>query len=153
MVNSRSFVSEARQKSFVQAMEIFLRSLRDETLPPASFKANILVFDDLNKTHNLYTVAIFRAEMLPAFTETLLDLVRLKGHQICEEEIVQTIFGLAAVDFPKFFNEIMPKYASKLSGGMQGLQLQQDTNAPTFCANIRRLMHDLALVGEMASAR
>ena len=151
IVSSGQFVNEGRQQSFVQAMEIFLRSLRDEALSPASFRANILVFDDLSKTHNLYTVPIFRAQMLPAFSESLLDLVRLKSHEICEEEILHTIHGLAAVDFDTFFNEILPQYVAKMQLTGQLPTLARETNAPGFCANIRSFMHDFALLAELSA--
>ena len=58
----------------------------------------------------LFQKAVFQQHMLGGFAETLLGALCRKEHNLLADEIQSVIYDLAAVDFPTFFGEIIPRF-------------------------------------------
>uniref|UniRef100_A0A7S3V2L4 Uncharacterized protein n=1 Tax=Aplanochytrium stocchinoi TaxID=215587 RepID=A0A7S3V2L4_9STRA len=141
---NREFESEEGNKFFVKAMEIYFSSFQDMTLPPSTYGYNLSVFNDLQKVHKLYSVQLFKTEMLPAFTETLLTAMMDGSRQILHDELVLTVFGLASADFNLFFGQIVPRFVSKYSNPQATIpNFATSTDFPSFSRNLKFFINDI----------
>jgi len=140
------FQTDQAKQYFVKAMEIFITSFQDATLPPATYRYNLSVFNDLQKTHNLYTIPLFRTEMLNAFVLTLMDAMTDGSRQILQDEIVFTVYNLASVDFENFFVQIIPAFLAKRQLSAQHVVFDPVTDAPAFSNSLKGFINDVKVV-------
>ena len=62
----------------------------------------------------------FKEGMMPSFAHILLEVLVQKSHDLIREEVCLCLYGMAAVDFPRFHGETLPSFLSKWS------QLRED---------------------------
>jgi len=95
--------------------------------------------------------------MLYPFIDIFFQVLVNKSHELLREEIINTIYGMASVDFNTFFSQILPNLIAKLEitlpqkQRLQG-ELKFDPDLPTFSTNISKLVADAAYFKTQNSA-
>jgi hypothetical protein len=147
--------SEQSRHYFVRAMELLLDSFRRDGLSPDQFKKNLAIFDDLDRTHNLFMQEDFRRDMRPAFIQSLLGLLVANTHQLLEEELLVTVFGLASVDIENFYLEVLPRFVREFVRAAKGVDVSDSalqellsvlpnvTDMPSFTMRFHEFANDL----------
>ncbi|GBG26767.1 Exportin-6 [Hondaea fermentalgiana] len=145
---------------FSQAMELLLQSLEMQSLPPHVFRRNLAIFDDLQKTVKLYSSETFLNDMRPVFTTTLLKLLATNTREILQDEVLITVYGLAAVNLDGFFDTIIPRFAVEYATQIRGHQQVSDaayrevasalagrpTDMPSFIIALRAFGNDIRVL-------
>ena len=59
---------------------------------------------------------IFRGVMVHQFLKVLLQVLVQKSHDLLQEEIVISVYNMAAVDFDAFFSDFLPTFLASVEG-------------------------------------
>ncbi|XP_052781970.1 exportin-6-like isoform X2 [Mya arenaria] len=115
----------------------------------AVFRQNLESLESLNSKWKLYKKPVFYTGMQIQFMNVLLQVLVHKSHDLLQEEIVVTVYNMAAVNFERFYGEFLPQFLS----GCEGIVASQKTmlssnfklekDLPTFTQDLQRFINDL----------
>ncbi|XP_033630549.1 exportin-6-like [Asterias rubens] len=135
------------EQQFVAIMQAFGQSFLQPDI--GIFKQNLESLETLNAKFKLYHKKIFRDLMLFSFLNVFLQVMLQRSHDLLQEEIVVTVYNMAAVDFENFYRTFVPQFLTSFEGvdsnQKQTLEcnLKNDQDLPSFTQNLQRLINDL----------
>ncbi|XP_038064327.1 exportin-6-like isoform X1 [Patiria miniata] len=135
------------EQQFVAIMQAFGQSFLQPDIDV--FRQNLESLETLNAKFKLYHKKIFRDLMLYSFLNVFLQVMLHKSHDLLQEEIVVTVYNMAAVDFHNFFGTFLLQFLQSFDG-LDGNQRQtlecnykKEQDLPSFMQNLARLINDL----------
>ena len=136
----------ARLEIFKGLLEILARSLTLNNLEHVNQTLRIL--DDLNKKCRLYTNELFRAQMASSFLSTILSTLISGSHDALRDDFLQTMYGVASVDFSWFYTQFLGPFLATRQLSDQHKQLvalgvSPVQDVPSFTAQMSGLVDDL----------
>lgn len=113
------------------------------------YKQNLLSLETLNSKWKLYHKGYFKNVMLYQFLNVLFQTLLHKSHNLLQEEIVNTIYNMASVEFAAFYSNFLPQFlqsVESLDSNQKNSLLhnfKRDTDLHSFEENIHRFVSDL----------
>lgn len=122
------------------------------------FRQNLQSLENLNFKSQLYTKSIFRETMLWQFLTVLLQVLVHKSHDLLQEEIVVTVYNMAAVDFDMFYTNFLPHFLTSAEGLddnqrqvlAQNFKIEKDL--PSFTQSVQRFTNDIRYYRQINSS-
>ncbi|GAM19177.1 hypothetical protein SAMD00019534_023520 [Acytostelium subglobosum LB1] len=115
------------------------------------FKQNLDYFEKLNHKHKLYErIAMQEPIFGCSFVGVFFDVLISKVQSVQAEDIINTIYHFASVNFNKFFNEFFTAYLSQKANltNEQKMsirtQFKEDKDHPTFNRHMAQFVNDFA---------
>ncbi|XP_014672669.1 PREDICTED: exportin-6-like isoform X2 [Priapulus caudatus] len=135
------------QDQFTAVMQAFGQSFLQPDI--AVFKQNIEYLEKLNAKWKLYHKPIFQQMMLFQFLNVLLQVLIYRSHDLLQEEIMVTVYNMAAVDFDRFYNMFLHQFLANCEGldDSQKTMLARNfpivQDLPSLSSTIHRFVGDL----------
>ncbi|KAK3797258.1 hypothetical protein RRG08_030482 [Elysia crispata] len=113
------------------------------------FRQNLESLEALHLKWKLYSKRIFREVMIHQFLKVLLQVLVQKSHDLLQEEIVISVYNMAAVDFDAFFSDFLPSFLTSVEGIDDGQKtilaenFQIDRDLPSFTQSVQRFVNDI----------
>ncbi|GFS20899.1 exportin-6-like [Elysia marginata] len=113
------------------------------------FRQNLESLEALHLKWKLYSKQIFREVMIHQFLKVLLQVLVQKSHDLLQEEIVISVYNMAAVDFDTFFSDFLPGFLTSVEGIDDGQKtvlaenFQMNTDLPSFTQSVQRFVNDI----------
>lgn len=76
------------------------------------FRQNLSSLEDLHLKWKLYQKPIFLEHLMGEFLTVFVQVLVSKSHNLLREEIAMSIFNMASVDLPAFFDKFLPHLLS-----------------------------------------
>eukprot|EP01132_Coremiostelium_polycephalum_P005080 gene5080-6324_t len=115
------------------------------------FKQNLDYFEKLNKSHKLYEKITLQESIFGcSFVGIFFDVLVSKSQSILTEDISNTIYNFATINFHKFFNEFFNAYLiqkKQLTNEQKSLlrvNFTEDKDHPTFSRNMIQFINDFS---------
>ena len=75
------------------------------------------ITDKVSRISRLLAVqVVFRETMLAEFLTVLMQVLVHKSHDLLQEEIVNTVYNMATVDFEVFYTKFLPHFLQSMDG-------------------------------------
>ncbi|PVD37542.1 hypothetical protein C0Q70_00136 [Pomacea canaliculata] len=124
----------------------------------AIFRQNLESLNSLDFKWKLYSKAIFRETMLWQFLTVLLQVLVHKSHDLLQEEVVITVYNMAAVDFDTFYAKFLPHFLTNFDGLddnqkhvlVQNFKIEKDL--PSFTQSVHRFTNDMRYYRQINSS-
>ncbi|CAL1529210.1 unnamed protein product [Lymnaea stagnalis] len=113
------------------------------------FRQNLESLEALNFKWKLYNKKIFSEVMSHQFLKVLLQVLIQKSHDLLQEEIVISVYNMAAVDFNSFFSTFLPQFLASVEGidknqkSVLAKNIKLDWDLPSFTQTVQRFVNDL----------
>ncbi|GFQ82242.1 exportin-6 [Trichonephila clavata] len=135
------------EQHFTKIMEAYGQSFLQPDIN--LFKQNLLSLETLNNKWKLYYKGYFKNIMLFQFISVLLNALICKSHNLLREEIINTIYNMALVDFNCFYTIFLPRFLQNmenLDANQKATLLRNfrhDTDLHSFAESVQRFVSDL----------
>ncbi|XP_048575902.1 exportin-6 isoform X2 [Nematostella vectensis] len=135
------------QSQFVSMLQAFGQSFLQPDI--TIFRQNLEALENLNSKCKLYQKGIFRSNMLLQFVNVLTQALVHRSHDLLQDEIIITIYNMAAVDWDQFFASFLPQFLVGCEGLTENQKselrnnFRQDKDLPSFTHGIQRFIADL----------
>ncbi|KAK7002625.1 Exportin-6 [Biomphalaria glabrata] len=113
------------------------------------FKQNLESLEALHFKWKLYNKKIFSEVMSHQFLKVLMQVLIQKSHDLLQEEIVISIYNMAAVDFDAFFTDFLPHFLASIEGidnsqkAVLAKNFKIDRDLPSFTQSVQRFVNDI----------
>ncbi|GFN87199.1 exportin-6 [Plakobranchus ocellatus] len=113
------------------------------------FRQNLESLETLHFKWKLYSKRIFREVMIHQFLKVLLQVLVQKSHDLLQEEIVISVYNMAAVDFDAFFSDFLPGFLSSVEGiddsqkTILAENFKMNRDLPSFTQSVQRFVNDI----------
>ncbi|CAG5121677.1 unnamed protein product, partial [Candidula unifasciata] len=113
------------------------------------FRQNLESLEQLHFKWKLYNKQIFREVMSQQFLKVLLQVLVQKSHDLLQEEIVISVYNMAAVDFDVFFSDFLPQFLTSVEGidnnqkSVLAKNFKTDRDLPSFTQSVQRFVNDI----------
>ncbi|EDO42656.1 predicted protein [Nematostella vectensis] len=135
------------QSQFVSMLQAFGQSFLQPDI--TIFRQNLEALENLNSRCKLYQKDIFRSNMLLQFVNVLTQALVHRSHDLLQDEIIITIYNMAAVDWDQFFASFLLQFLVGCEGLTENQKselrnnFRQDKDLPSFTHGIQRFIADL----------
>ncbi|XP_055948034.1 exportin-6-like isoform X2 [Argiope bruennichi] len=135
------------EQHFTKIMEAYGQSFLQPDI--VLFKQNLISLETLNNKWKLYYKGYFKSVMLFQFLSVLLKTLIYKTHNLLRDEIINTIYNMALVDFNSFYTVFLPQFLQNmenLDANQKSALLRNfkhDTDLHSFAESIQRFVSDL----------
>ncbi|GAM29156.1 hypothetical protein SAMD00019534_123320 [Acytostelium subglobosum LB1] len=121
------------------------------------FKQNLDYFDKLNAKYKLYERITMQEKVFGcSFVAVFFDILLSKSHSVHSEEIINTIYNFASVDFNRFFNDFFNTYLNQKNINDEHKRsirtnFTADRDQPTFNKNMNQFVNDVSFYTYVSS--
>lgn len=154
----QAFASPDMGAKFAALMSVALAGLSGHG-SPALVRMHLRFLNLLHKRIHLYRFKPFVAAMAPKFQAALLAAVADQGRALVREEVLDTLFSMAAADVPGFAAGPFKAYLATLPVPLphdaqqaMAAAVARATDAPTFSRTLLGCFNDVAVAHKFAQA-
>ncbi|CAI5709942.1 unnamed protein product [Peronospora destructor] len=154
----RNYASDQAHTYFLSIFQSLASVLSREgsNLAPRICKQVLGLLDRIDKAQGLFAFTGFQSELRMGFLSTLMNLLTRGEMSLLQDEIIQLLHRVAAVDFASFYQVFLPGYvkeiltppqleaASKMEG--ECLQWSGQVDFPTFSQEVVAFLNDLKVI-------
>lgn len=154
----RGYSSEVAHTYFLSIFQSVASVLSREgsNLSPRLCTQVLSLLDRVDKTQGLFSFTGFQTELRMGFLSTLMNLLTRGEMNLLQEEVIQLLHRVAAVDFASFYQSFLPAYikdilspqeyeaASRQNG--EFLHWSGQVDLPTFSKEVIGFLNDLRVL-------
>ncbi|KAG6618556.1 exportin-6-like protein [Phytophthora cinnamomi] len=157
-VRERGYASDQAHTYFLSIFQSLASVLSREgsNLAPRICKQVLGLLDRVDKAQSLFAFTGFQSELRMGFLSTLMNILTRGEMNLLQDEVIQLLHRVAAVDFASFYQVFLNGYikeiltqpqleaASKMDG--ECLQWSGQTDLPTFSQEVVAFLNDLKVI-------
>ncbi|XP_005096518.1 exportin-6 [Aplysia californica] len=134
-------------EQFVAILQAYGQSFLQSDI--SIFRQNLDSLESLHFKWKLYNKKIFKKVMCPQFLTVLLQVLVQKSHDLLQEEIVISVYNMAAADFEAFFSQFLPQFLHSLPGiddnqkSVLANNFKTEQDLPSFTQTVQRFVNDI----------
>ncbi|UIZ23998.1 hypothetical protein KXD40_008086 [Peronospora effusa] len=154
----RNYASDQAHTYFLSIFQSLASILGREgsNLAPRLCKQVLGLLDRVDKAQGLFAFTGFQSELRMGFLSTLMNLLTRGEMNLLQDEVIQLLYRVAAVDFASFYQVFLLGYikeiltppqleaASKMEG--ECLQWSGQVDFPTFSQEVVAFLNDLKVI-------
>ncbi|EGZ09005.1 hypothetical protein PHYSODRAFT_524761 [Phytophthora sojae] len=154
----RGYASDQAHTYFLSIFQSLASVLSREgsNLAPRICKQVLGLLDRVDKAQGLFAFTGFQSELRMGFLSTLMNILTRGEMNLLQDEVIQLLHRVAAVDFASFYQVFLHGYikeiltqpqleaASKMEG--ECLQWSGQTDLPTFSQEVVAFLNDLKVI-------
>lgn len=154
----RGYASEQAHSYFLSIFQSLasVLSRQGSDLAPRICRQVLAILDRVDKAQGLFSFVGFRNELRMGFLATLMNLLTRGEMNLLQEEVIQLLHRVAAVDFASFYQVFLPGYVKEIlsaaqleaAGQQEGecLKWSGQVDLPTFSKEVVAFLNDIRLL-------
>jgi hypothetical protein len=154
----RCYASEQAHTYFLSIFQSLasVLSRQGSNLAPRICRQVLAILDRIDKTQGLFAFAGFQNELRMGFLATLMNILTRGEMNLLQDEVIQLLHRVAAVDFASFYQVFLPSYVKEILSAAQleaaaqhegeCLQWSGQVDVPTFTKEVVAFLNDIRVL-------